>query len=54
MIDVTIDHKNIEHFSTMKTLTCRQARWSEYLSEFNSVRILDSRAHSLCNQTLRL
>jgi len=36
-IDVVTDHKNLEYFSTTKILTCRQARWSEYLSQFNLV-----------------
>src|SRR3979490_59633 len=34
-IDVVTDLKNLEYFSTTKVLTCRQAHWSEYLSEFN-------------------
>ncbi len=29
------DHKNLEYFMTTKTLSRRQARWSEYLSRFN-------------------
>jgi len=36
-IDVVIDHKNLEYFLTTKILTRRQARWSEYLSQFNLV-----------------
>jgi hypothetical protein len=28
---------NLEYFSTTKLLTRRQARWSEYLSQFNFV-----------------
>ena len=36
-IDIVIDHKNLEYFSTTKVLTWRQARWSEYLSQFNLV-----------------
>ena len=36
-IDVVTDHKNLEYFSTTKVLTQRQARWSEYLSQFNLV-----------------
>ena len=36
-VDVVTDHKNLEYFSTMKVLTHRQARWSEYLSQFNLV-----------------
>ena len=35
-INVVTDHKNLEYFST-KILTWRQARWSEYLSQFNLV-----------------
>ena len=34
-IDVVTDHKNLEYFSTTKVLTRRQARWSEYLAQFN-------------------
>src|SRR5258707_1587855 len=29
------NHKNLEYFTSMKKLTRRQARWSEYLSQFN-------------------
>jgi len=36
-IDVVTDHKNLEYFSTTKILTRRQARWSEYLSQFNLI-----------------
>jgi len=36
-ISIVTDHKNLEYFSTTKVLTCRQARWSEYLSQFNLV-----------------
>ena len=36
-IDVIMDHKNLEYFSTTKVLTQRQAQWSEYLSQFNLV-----------------
>ena len=34
-IDTVTDHKNLEYFTSMKKLTQRQARWSEYLSQFN-------------------
>jgi len=36
-IDVVTDYKNLEYFLTTKILTRRQARWSEYLSQFNLV-----------------
>ena len=36
-IDIVMDHKNLEYFSTTKILTRWQARWSEYLSQFNLV-----------------
>ncbi|KIK12769.1 hypothetical protein PISMIDRAFT_18502 [Pisolithus microcarpus 441] len=36
-VDVVTDHKNLEYFSTSKVLTRRQARWSEYLSQFNMI-----------------
>ena len=34
-VDVVTDHKNLTYFSTSKVLTCHQARWSEFLSQFN-------------------
>ena len=36
-INVVIDYKNLEYFSTTKVLTQRQAWWSKYLSQFNLV-----------------
>jgi len=36
-IDVIMDHKNLEYFSTSKVLSHWQAQWSEFLSEFNLV-----------------
>ena len=36
-INVITDHKNLEYFSTTKVLTRCQARWSEYLSQFNLI-----------------
>ena len=36
-VDVVMDHKNLEYFSTSKVLTHRQARWSEFLSSCNLV-----------------
>jgi len=45
-IDVVTDHKNLEYFSTTKILTRRQARWLEYLSQFNLViRFCPGRTH---------
>ena len=34
-VDVVTNHKNLEYFSSSKILTCHQAHWSEYLSQFN-------------------
>jgi hypothetical protein len=36
-IEVFMDHKNLEYFSTTKLLTCWQVHWSEYLNQFNLV-----------------
>ena len=36
-VDVVTDHKNLEYFSTTKILNRRQARWAEYLCQFNLV-----------------
>jgi len=37
LVDIVTDHKNLEYFATSKLLTRRQARWSEFLSQFNMV-----------------
>ena len=34
-VKVLTDHWNLEHFMTTKQLNRRQARWAEFLSEFN-------------------
>jgi hypothetical protein len=34
-IDVITDHKNLEYFATTKLLSRHQARWSEFLHQFN-------------------
>lgn len=34
-VDIVSDHKNLLYFSDSRTLTCRQARWSLFLSRFN-------------------
>jgi len=36
-VDVVTDHKNLEYFATTKLLTRRQARWSEFLSQFHMI-----------------
>ena len=36
-IDVVTNHKNLEYFATTKLLNRRQARWSEYLAQFNLI-----------------
>ena len=36
-MDVITDHKNLEYFCMTKLLTCWQARWSEFLYQFNMV-----------------
>ena len=34
-IDTVMDHKNLEYFTSTKKLTRQQARWLEFLSQFN-------------------
>ena len=34
-VKVLTDHRNLEHFMSTKQLNRRQARWAEFLSEFN-------------------
>ena len=36
-ITIWTDHKNLEYFNTTKSLTRRQARWAEFLSEFDFI-----------------
>jgi len=36
-VDIVTDHKNLEYLSTSKVLTCQQAQWSEFLSQFHLV-----------------
>src|SRR5258708_39954128 len=35
VIDAVTDHKNLEYFTTLKKLSYRQARWAEFLAQFN-------------------
>ena len=37
LIDMVMDHKNLEYFSTAKVLTLCQAQWPKYLSQFNLI-----------------
>jgi len=37
LIDIVMDHKNLEYFSITKVLTWRQVQWSEYLFQFNLI-----------------
>jgi hypothetical protein len=36
-VDVVMNHKNLEYFATTKLLSRRQARWSEFLHQFNMI-----------------
>ena len=42
-VKVLTDHKGLKYFMTTKKLTPRQARWAEFLSEFNFVVTYQSR-----------
>ncbi len=35
VIDTVTDHKNLEYFMSSKKLLCCQARWAEFLGQFN-------------------
>src|SRR6201981_3166474 len=37
LVDVVTDHKNLEYFTMTKLLPRRQARWLEFLSQFNLI-----------------
>src|SRR5260221_1267775 len=53
-IDMVTDHKNLEYFTTTKKLTRRQARWSEFLSQFNlSIRFRPGRLGAKPNALTR-
>jgi len=34
-VQVMIDHKNLQYFTTTRTLNCRQAHWSIFLIDFD-------------------
>jgi len=34
-VDVLTNHKNLVYFCKLKALSCHQARWSEFLAQFN-------------------
>ena len=36
-VNIITNHKNLEYFTTTKILTCWQACWSEFLSQFNMI-----------------
>src|SRR5260221_5213027 len=35
VINTVTNHKNLEYFMTLKKLSCWQARWAEFLAQFN-------------------
>ncbi len=35
LVEIIFDHKNLEYFMSIKLLSWRQVRWSEFLSRFN-------------------
>ena len=35
LVEIWIDHKNLEYFMMAKKLNCHQARWSLYLAHFD-------------------
>src|SRR5258707_10585429 len=35
VINTVTDHKNLEYFMTSKKLSCQEARWAEFLAQFN-------------------
>src|SRR5258707_13677262 len=35
VIDMVTDHKNLEYFTSSKKLLWQQARWAEFLAQFN-------------------
>ncbi|KIN99391.1 hypothetical protein M404DRAFT_30448 [Pisolithus tinctorius Marx 270] len=37
LVDIVTNHKNLKYFFTSKVLTCHQACWSEFLSQFNMI-----------------
>ena len=52
-VDVVMDHKNLEYFSTTKLLMCQQVRWSKFLCQFNLI-IRFRPGHLVPNPTLLL
>jgi len=46
LVEIWIDHKNLEYFMTAKKLNCRQARWSLYLVCFD-FKLIHCPGHSM-------
>src|SRR5258707_14297310 len=50
VIDMVTNHKNLEYFTSSKKLSCCQARWAEFLGQFNmKVRFRPGRLGSKLN-----
>ena len=50
---VLTDHQNLENFLTQRELSCRQARWQEFLAQYNfSIHYLPGRR--IASQVLSL
>ena len=37
LVNIVTNHKNLKYFVTTKLLTCQQAQWLEFLSQFNMI-----------------
>ncbi|SMY27937.1 unnamed protein product [Zymoseptoria tritici ST99CH_1A5] len=55
LVKVMSDHKNLEHFMSTKVLNRRQARWAEFLSQFNfTISFVSGKSNSKADALTRL
>jgi len=54
-VTVQLDHQNLRYFTTKRLLNQRQARWSEFLSQFNyTIEFVPGKAHGKVDALMRI
>jgi len=54
-VTVRLNHQNLRYFTTKRLLNQRQARWSEFLSQFNyTIELLPGKAHGKVDALTRM
>ena len=54
-VTVQSDHQNLRYFTTKRLLNPQQARWSEFLSQFNyTIEFVPGKAHGKADALTRM